>query len=357
MRFALNDDQAMIAETVTRMFGEAFDRATLTGFARDGAILDSWRKLIGESGLLGICAPEQAGGLGLGVVDALAIAREAGAHAVPFPVSEGIVAAVALGGRPDIACDVIAARSIAVIADADAGVTGAQQEEGVRLSGHVAGLGWAAEADLLIVDAEWGNGSIRRCAVRLDSPLVRLEPRRSIDLTTPSASIRLDDAPAELLGDADVHIGRLRTILAAAEREGAARTCLSLAVAYMKERQQFGQEIGRFQSLKHIVATDALQIESMSVANAYAAWSYDAGASDAEEALHIAKSFASEAARTVAEDSIQCHGGIGFTWDYGLHLYLRRILRLGALCGTAQAHRGAMIAELITAQDAQREQA
>lgn len=357
MRFALNEDQAMIAETVTRMFGEAFDRKALTGFARDGAIHDAWRGLIGASGLLGICAAEQAGGLGLGAVDALAIAREAGAHAVPFPVSEGIVAAMALSGRPDLACDVIAARTIAIIADADAGVIGAQHEQGVRLSGEVAGIGWAAEADLLIVDAEWSDGRVRRCLLRLDSPCVQITRRRSIDLTAPAASIRLDDAPAELMPDADVDFGRLRTILAAAEMEGAARTCLSLAVAYMKERQQFGQAIGRFQSLKHIAATDALHIESMSVANAYAAWALDAGASDAEEALRIAKSYASEAARTVAEDSIQCHGGIGFTWDYGLHHYLRRILRLGGLCGTAHAQRGALIADLIAAQEGQREQA
>jgi alkylation response protein AidB-like acyl-CoA dehydrogenase len=117
----------------------------------------------------------------------------------------------------------------------------------------------------------------------------------------------------------------------------------------MKQRKQFGQEIGRFQALKHIAATDALYIENMQVANEYAAWAHDANAADAEMATHIAKQYASDSARIVAQDSIQCHGGIGFTWVYGLHFYLRRIMRLGAMFGTAAQHREKLLRLLIEA--------
>jgi alkylation response protein AidB-like acyl-CoA dehydrogenase len=115
----------------------------------------------------------------------------------------------------------------------------------------------------------------------------------------------------------------------------------------MKVRKQFGQEIGRFQALKHIAANDALYLENMRLAIEYAAWAQDAGSEDAADAMHIAKEYCSDQARTVAEDAVQCHGGIGFTWDYDLHLYLRRILRLGASLGTAAEHRERIAGTLI----------
>ncbi len=162
------------------------------------------------------------------------------------------------------------------------------------------------------------------------------------------ADIRLTDAPALSLGPPPNRWRELRIVLAAAELEGAAHTCLDLALEHMKTRRQFGQEIGKFQALKHIAASDALSIESMSLANAYAAWAVDAGADDAAEAVAIAKSYASEAARTVAQNAVQCHGGIGFTWEYGLHFFLRRILRLAASLGTAHDHRENLF-EMLTA--------
>jgi alkylation response protein AidB-like acyl-CoA dehydrogenase len=219
------------------------------------------------------------------------------------------------------------------------------------VSGTIDAVFWGKEAGWLIAGIADGYET-GHVLLRMDDPGVNIRLRESADLTYPVCRVVLASCPVERLPAADPSWARLRGLLACAELEGAARSCLTLAVDYMKARKQFGQEIGRFQALKHIAATDALYIENMQVANEYAAWAHDARADDAEMALHIAKQYASDSARVVAQDSIQCHGGIGFTWVYGLHFYLRRIIRLGAMFGTAMQHREELLSLLIAEQDA-----
>ncbi len=345
----LTGEQQIIADSAAALFRDACSSAHIRDFVGSGKFAAASTRLIGESGLLGICTAEAAGGAGLGAVAALAIATSAGRHCAPWPVSEAIVAASLLASsHPTLARDVIEAKAIVAIASQGTCAT-TRSGRTWQISGSLQSVAWAAKAARLLVPIDV-QGVQHLALIDSAGQGVRIDARKSIDPTCPLADVTLLDVDldeSDLLPAFEPRWRELLTILAAAELLGAAQTCLSLAVDYMKVRKQFGQEIGRFQALKHIAANDALSIENMQLAVNHAAWAFDAKAPDADMSIHIAKEYCSDRARTVAEDAIQCHGGIGFTWDYDLQLYLRRILRLGASFGTGTKHRDAIASALI----------
>jgi len=112
-----------------------------------------------------------------------------------------------------------------------------------------------------------------------------------------------------------------------------------MSVGYAKVREQFGQPIGSFQAIRHKCAEMLLSVENSHAAVYYAAWALDAKAEDAALAASVAKSYVSEAARHVCGEAIQVHGGIGFTWEYDLHLYMKRAKALEPMYGDADWHR------------------
>jgi alkylation response protein AidB-like acyl-CoA dehydrogenase len=112
-----------------------------------------------------------------------------------------------------------------------------------------------------------------------------------------------------------------------------------MTVEYMKARVQFGRPLGTFQAVKHKCATMAMLVHGTRAATYYAAMAADAGAADATRAACVAASYSSAATGDVAGESLQLHGGIGFTWEHDLHLYLRRAKTDGALYGDAAIHR------------------
>jgi alkylation response protein AidB-like acyl-CoA dehydrogenase len=131
------------------------------------------------------------------------------------------------------------------------------------------------------------------------------------------------------------------TVVLAAELCGTARTMLDMAVAYAGERIQFDQPIGSFQAVQHLLADLALDVERAWAGVQWAAMCLDdpdAAGSDATRAPHVAKAAASEAAANAVRTSIQVHGGIGYTWEHDLHLWLRRALAAEHLLGTADHH-------------------
>jgi alkylation response protein AidB-like acyl-CoA dehydrogenase len=114
---------------------------------------------------------------------------------------------------------------------------------------------------------------------------------------------------------------------------------MDMSVEYAKVREQFGQPIGSFQAIKHACAEMLVEVENAHAATYYAAWALDAKAPDAVLAVSVAKSYVGDAARKVCGSSIQVHGGIGFTWEYDLHLYFKRAKSLEPLYGDAAYHR------------------
>ena len=131
-----------------------------------------------------------------------------------------------------------------------------------------------------------------------------------------------------------------------AEMLGTTRWLLDRTIAYAKERRQFDRPIGSFQAVQHKLADMALVHEQAWSAVYYAAMAIDADDPDRHRAAHVAKIMAGEAATRAAKDGIQVHGGIGYTWEHDLHLYIRRAYGSEHLLGTADWHRD-RLAELL----------
>jgi len=132
----------------------------------------------------------------------------------------------------------------------------------------------------------------------------------------------------------------------AAEMVGTARTLLQKTIQYATERHQFDRPIGSFQAIQHKIADMAVIYEQAWSAVYYAAMTIDAGDEDRHSAAHVAKIMAGAATTKAAKDAIQVHGGIGYTWEHDLHLYIRRAFGSEHILGTADWHRD-QLADLI----------
>jgi alkylation response protein AidB-like acyl-CoA dehydrogenase len=209
-------------------------------------------------------------------------------------------------------------------------------------------------ADVLLVPARGPEGLslflVEAGAVGLDvSPVPSMDPGMRWS-TVRLDGVRVDGAAR--LGEAGAGASVLDEILrrgavgSAAAMLGAARRCLDLSVEYAKVREQFGQPIGSFQAIRHRCAEMLLEVENAHAATYYAAWALDADAPDRALAASVAKAYVSEAARKVCGDAIQVHGGIGFTWEYDLHLYFKRAKALEATWGDADHHRELIVRQV-----------
>ena len=179
---------------------------------------------------------------------------------------------------------------------------------------------------------------------------VHRTPVVSLDMTRQLCDISFDDAEARqiVVGEAaraavDAGLAAGAAMLAA-EQLGLAQRCLDLTVAYVKERRQFARQIGSFQALKHRLADLWTTITLARAASRYAAACLADDDPDAPVAVALAKSACCEAAVLAAEEMVQLHGGIGFTWEHPAHLYLKRAKAASVAFGTPGAHRAALAA-------------
>jgi alkylation response protein AidB-like acyl-CoA dehydrogenase len=282
-----------------------------------------WKAMV-EQGWMGVELDEQRGGLGLGSVAASVLLEQVGRHVVPAPFLPSLLALCAL------------ARA------ADDGVRDAEPWIERLLTGAAVGcVQWgtglvvaAPIADVAVVADDRGVTAIDLT----ESGRPKAEP--AMDLTRPLAWLR-DVAPAFALGGpdaADALLDRGATYVSAELLGGASRV-LDLTVAYAKERVQFGRPIGSFQAVKHRCADMLVDVEGMRSTAYHAAWCIGAGGADASVAASTAKVWCSDASRRVMASGLQVHGGIGFTWEHDLHLYLKRAQLDQVTFGDASYHR------------------
>jgi alkylation response protein AidB-like acyl-CoA dehydrogenase len=226
--------------------------------------------------------------------------------------------------------------------------------EGWALSGIKRYVAWGHVADVLLLPARAPDG-VSLFLVDPAASGLTWAPVQTMDPGTRLAHLTLDRVPVraeDRLGGPGAGLEGLAGLLrrgavgAAAEMLGAARRCLDMAVGYAKVREQFGQPIGSFQAIRHKCADMLLETENSHSAVYYAAWALDAGAEDAAMAASIAKSYVGEASRKVCGEAIQVHGGIGFTWEYDLHMYFKRAKALEAQYGDAEYHRELILAHV-----------
>jgi alkylation response protein AidB-like acyl-CoA dehydrogenase len=158
----------------------------------------------------------------------------------------------------------------------------------------------------------------------------------------------LDDAPAVLAASGDVAVRAVAAAVAAgacvlaAEQLGVAQRCLDMTVAYVKERRQFARPVGSFQAIKHRLADLWVAVSQARAASRYAAACLAGSDADAPVAVALAKAYCSDVAVLAAQECVQLHGGIGFTWEHPAHLYLKRAKADSLAFGTAQAHRASL---------------
>jgi len=216
----------------------------------------------------------------------------------------------------------------------------------VRLRGTIPAVADALPAGVLLVPADGVPSGLY--LVEATAPGVHRTPLVSLDMTRQLCDISLDDAEArqvavgeaaEAAVDAGLAAG---AVVLAAEQLGLAQRCLDMTVAYLKERRQFARQIGSFQALKHRLADLWTAITLARAASRYAAACLADGDKDGPIAVALAKSACCEAAVLAAEECVQLHGGIGFTWEHPAHLYLKRAKAASLAFGTPGAHREAL---------------
>lgn len=308
-----------------------------------------WKLLADGMGLAGLLVPEAHGGQGASHREAAVVLEELGRAVAPVPyLTSAVVATEALlaCGDEELLARLASGRAIGALAVGlhtapGAALTTVRLESGV-LHGELTGIADAAVADVLLVPADDGG----LYAVTADA--VTVTPQTSLDLTRPSATVRLDGAPGRRVGDAEPAVRRALRAgagLLASEQLGIADWALTETVRYLKERKQFNRPVGGFQALKHRLAQLWLETVSLRAAARAAADALARGA-DAEISAAVAQAYAAPVAVHATEEALQLHAGIGMTWEHPIHLYLKRAKADSIAYGTAGAHREAL-AELV----------
>ncbi len=298
-----------------------------------------------EQGWLAIELPEDESGLGLGMVELAVLCEEIGRRLVAAPFLPTIVALGALCGeeaRADAATKewreaLGLGDAVGCVAAAPGpnGLTVSGPEGRARLSGRTPPVAYAPSADVAVVIADDGVYGVDLRAEGSPAPLSAMDRTRELGVLT------FDDTPARFLGggEAAARLVDRAATLASAEMLGAADHVLALTVQYAKDRVQFGKPIGSFQAVKHMLADALVDVEGMRSTAYYAAWCAAAGDEEGSLSASMAKAWCSDASRRVMAAGLQVHGGIGFTWEHDMHLYLKRAQLDQVSYGDAAAHR------------------
>lgn len=364
--FAFTDEQTQLRTAVRKFCAENFGEQTVRTLMESEPRFDPkvWARLGTELGVLGLAVPEADGGAGGTLVDQAVAVEELGAWLACGPVFgtvllaiPALVAASAGPVRDELLGALAEGTRTAAFAVPDhagafdpAGVNVSVAEDGT-LTGTVERVVDGGAGDVLLVAASGPDG-IGLYAVEAASPGVQRTPLVTLDLTRPQATIALTAAPAQVVAASDeadrviAHAFQVASALLAAEQVGAAQHLLDLSVEYAKSRLQFGRQIGSFQAVKHRLADCLVDLEHARSAMYHAAWALTDGTDDPALAASIAQATASAAFAKIAADTIQVHGGIGFTWEHQAHLYFKRATTDAALLGSAEAHRS-RVAELV----------
>ena len=325
MDFDFSDEQYMLRDSVRDFLQKDCTPAEIRRIWEDptGRSAERWKKL-GEMGVLGLTLPEGYGGAGMDEIDLVLVLEESGRNLLPEPLLEHTAV-----GAPLLA---------------KAG-TEAQKSEWLTKAAHgdatisvgLAGAPYVqdANADVIILEE---NGELHAAT----QDRLTLTPVKSVD-----GARRLFKVTAEL--DAETRMGDSNGDAAwafdhaaaatAAQLVGVADAMLQSAIAYAKEREQFGRKIGSFQAIQHKLAETFLLVESAKSAVYYAAYALARGLDDAPIHVSVAKAYAGDAERRANYESLQTFGGIGFTWEHDLHLWLKRGRALEAQYGDSDWHR------------------
>jgi alkylation response protein AidB-like acyl-CoA dehydrogenase len=365
MDFDFSDDQKFLKSEARKFLEARCPVSVVRGVLDDpnrSYDADLWRAIAGQ-GWLGAAIPEDFGGLGLGGVELCAIAEEMGRALAPVPfastvyfVSEALLLAGSEAQKNQWLPKIAAGEVIGCFATSERpGPLGESQAQARvefgRLSGSKAPVTDGDIADLAVVLARDGAGP-GLFLVALGEGAVRRETLTTLDPTRGAARLVFDGAPAERLGEPGEGIALAQAVmdraavLLAFEQVGGADRALEMAKAYALERYAFGRPIGSYQAIKHKLADVYIKNE-LARSNAYfGAWALATGAAELPVAAAAARVAASEAFWFAAKESLQTHGGMGYTWAVDCHLFYRRAQQLGLVAGGTKAWKERLVSQL-----------
>jgi len=327
-----------------------------------------WARIGGELGWTAVMIPESCGGLGLSWVELVALQEVIGETLAPTPffasvclAANAILAAGDQAQREALLPGIAEGRTRGALALAEA--NGRWDADGIAATCELDGDGYmlrgekryvvdGANADLIVLAARapgsHGAGGVSLFALPANTDGLAREAVPTLDQTRRLATVRLDGVrvPASSrLGTEGGGWPTLETALQraavalAAEQLGGAQRALDLAVAYAKQRVQFGRPIGSFQGLKHKLADVMVRVEAARSAVYYAGCVAATGGGALPAAASMAKAAATDAFSFAAAHALQVFGGVGFTWEYDVHLYFKRARSSANLLGDASWHR------------------
>jgi len=314
-----------------------------------------WRTLATELGVAGLLVPESLGGAGASAREAAVVMEEIGRAVAPVPfLSSAVLATIALLRAGDIetvsalAQGELTAALVLPLSSAPGDPVAAVSGGADGLSGSVTFVAGADRADVLVVPVAGPDG-LELHTVARGAPGVQVSPLLALDMTRPLAAVSFSGSPSSRVGVGDAAVAEAvltGAALLASEQLGIAQWCFETTLDYARQRKQFGRTIGSYQAIKHRLADLWFEVGAATAAARYAADSCARGDDDAETATAIAAAYCSDTAVHAAEECIQLHGGIGMTWEYPAHLYLKRAKSDQLAFGTAYRHR-ARLAELV----------
>jgi alkylation response protein AidB-like acyl-CoA dehydrogenase len=316
-----------------------------------------WKELAGDLGLAALLVPEQLGGAGAGAREVAVVMEEIGRAVAPVPfLSSAVLATVALlrAGETEtlaaLASGAVTAALVVPLSTAPSDpVTGVSIGTN-GLTGRVSSVAGANAADVLVVPVAGPDGlelhTVSRAAGGVD-----VSPVLALDMTRPIADVQFSGTPSSRVDTGSAHAAVAAALetgaaLLASEQLGVAQWCFDTTLDYVRQRKQFGRAIGSYQTIKHRLADLWLEVGSAAAAARYAADTSARCDEDATVAAAIAQAYCSDVAVHVAEECVQLHGGIGMTWEYPAHLYLKRAKSDQLAFGTPYRHR-ARLAELV----------
>src|SRR5712691_9321756 len=339
MNFGFNDEQELLRSTARKFFDNECPSTTVRTLmeAPEGMTPELWKKLA-EQGWLGLIAPEEHGGMALGIVDLVVLLEEMGRAVVPGP----FFSTVLLGGLAILEAGNDAQKKawLPKICSGEARATLAWMEPsaelgaaGITLQAAAKGSGFALNgtklfvhdahtADVIVVAARTSSGQNPEDGISLF-----LVPKG-----TPGLAVTLLPTMYQTRKLCEVTLTNV-------SMGGGAQKVLDMTVEYAKIRQAFGRPIGSYQGVKHKAADMLVDVENSKSITYYAAWAMDEGVPEGQLAVSMAKAYVSDAYRRVSGAGIQLHGGIGFTWEHDLHLYFKRAKGSEFTFGDATWHR------------------
>jgi alkylation response protein AidB-like acyl-CoA dehydrogenase len=379
VKFSFTDEQLMLKDSVEGFLTENADSGVVRRALASESGVDEhlWQKICADMYWQAILVPEECGGLGLGLVEAVIVLEQMGRFLTPVPLAAGIQSALALRTLADqpqaqtLLAGLAEGRLLGLAHTAarpswgvsGVGVIANRTVNGWSLSGEARFIATGDLATELLVVAKTGS-DLGLFRVAADQTGVALSKMPTMDQTRPMGVLQLHEVtvdPESCLSldwaeqlEAVLNFSR---IALGAEQVGCAQASLDQSVAYVSERVQFGRTIASYQAIKHKAADMMLKVESARSLLYYAACVGDealadaASSEDLQEAAAMLASSAGDAAFFCAGTGIQLHGGVGITEEYDIQLYFKRARSMEAYLGRPDEQREVLAAMLLDGGD------